>query len=601
MLPCGGLASQNLLQNPSFETLRSDHPIVRPGNPADFAYQIPGWTIIGGGPVICTDAYRGAAVDTTSFFCADGKLSPFAGHAMMELQYVPQCISPAMTLQGCSDYLAQELAQPMLFGKVYELTIRLYIPATSNPDFARNIGFQAYTETLPAQFNYLLEGREFLLDTVLFDQWYTAKWTIRPECDLPFIVFGVFRDEQGPPTHNRKVVEDFYFLDDLKLIEVGADAGAREAPFCKTQPVIPGPKVLPGLSLYFDPGKAVIRPGDQPLLDSLGVRMRRYPATVFEISGHTDTTGNNHLELSVERIDSVLAYLQRNHGINPLRFVRVPSGDRLARENSGVDDLQIDRRVTVVGSASYPQRVLYRHILEALRDGQRMQTIKWLYTWLVLAPDREILLAEYDPRLGDLLRHPVLRGPFIMRKAKVYTPTDYHHGKPFLDSLWHEDQLTRTLPKYLENIFYYVPALDSTQTYWRVSFPSLSEEEYLRRDVSLAALATRWLERHGWPKTSEVGTKAARAIPLTLIHSDDTTTIATYLPEFYARCRKGEGDWKYYALLFDRYRIATGQPQRYGTQFRRNPVTGKRERLPVEDWAEMNRLRREMGVGEVER
>ncbi|MEM6771862.1 MAG: OmpA family protein, partial [Bacteroidota bacterium] len=389
------------------------------------------------------------------------------------------------------------------------------------------------------------------------------------------------------------------FFDDLRVVELGADAGAGEEPFCKSQPVLPGPKVLPGLSLYFASGSAVIRPEDQPQLDSLATQMTRHPTTVFEISGHTDTTGGNHLTLSTERIDSVLAYLRRNHGINPLRFVRVPSGDQVAREGSGISDLQLDRRVTILGADAYRERVLYRYVLEAIRDGHRMQAIKWLYVWLFLAPDREVLLAEYDPRLRGLLQHPALRGPFKDRRAKVYTTLDHKNGKPFLDSLWHEDQLTRTLNKYIENIFYYVPSLDSTATYWRVNFPTLSQEAYRQRDDTLATLAMRWLDKYGWPKISAVGKRAAKAIPLALIHSGDTTAITTYLPTFYARCREGEGEWGYYALLFDRNQIVRGLPQRYGTQFRRDPITGKKERFPVEDWAEMNRLRWEMGLGKV--
>ncbi|MEM6772337.1 MAG: hypothetical protein AAF597_17305, partial [Bacteroidota bacterium] len=213
-----GLRGQNLLQNPSFEDLRSRKPIVKPESAGKFAYQVPGWRKIGGSLRVCTDAYRGEEVDTTSFFCADGKVSPYTGSAMVEMEYVPQCISPAMTRQGCSDYLAQELEQPLLFGKVYEVSMMVYIQSTSNPGYAKNIGFQAYTEALGMRYNYMLEGREFLLDTVIFDQWYAAKWTIRPKCDLPFIVFGVFRNEQGPPVHNRKVSEDFFFFDDLRVV-----------------------------------------------------------------------------------------------------------------------------------------------------------------------------------------------------------------------------------------------------------------------------------------------------------------------------------------------------------------------------------------------
>lgn len=596
---CLEVAAQNLLKNPSFESLNSTDPIIGPSSAANFTRKVPHWGMIGGGPIICTSSYSGELVDTTSFFCADGKLVPYSGKAMVEIQYVPQCISPAMTEQGCSDYLAQKLNEPMLVGKLYELSMMVYIPRTSNPGYAYHIGFQAYTEPLPERKNYLLDGREFLLDTVIFDQWYEASWTIRPSCDLSFIVFGVFRSENGPPIHNRKVIEDTYFIDNLQLVEKDIAAGIREKPFCKTQPRIPGPRVIPGLSLYFNVGQAIVRREDQILLDSLAYAMQRHPRTVFEISGHTDITGDNHMELSTARIDSVLNYLKSMHRINPLRFVRIPFGDQLSSEYGKRQGEQRDRRVDITGVASYPQRVLYRYIVRSVRNGQIGKATKWFYSWLFLASDREVLLVKYDPRLNSLLENPMIRTQYDARKTKMYTLVDRDNGKPFLDSLWHEDQLTRTLGRYIENIFYYVPSLDSSANYWRVTYPKLTPAEYRQRDSVHSVLAIKWLDRYGWPKVSVVGKRAAKAIPLALIHSEDSIAMDRYLPEFYAHCRKGEAEWQYYAFLFDRNRVIRELPQRYGTQYRFDPITLNQEIFPVENWDKMNQLRREIGMREI--
>jgi hypothetical protein len=276
----------------------------------------------------------------------------------------------------------------------------------------------------------------------------------------------------------------------------------------------------------------------------------------------------------------------------------VPAGAALALVgNVDTADYQQSRRVTITGADAYPHKVLYRYILLALADGDEAQAAKWLFPWLHLATDREARLASYDPRLGDLLQRGPLRSAYAKRVAAIYNLADRENGKPYLDSLWHEDQLPRTLNKYLENMFFYVDALDSAATFWSVNLPELTWPAVARRDSLHGIVVVDWLKENSWPKSSEVGETAAKTVPLLLLHAGDTTAMATYLPQFYARCRNGEADWNYYAILFDRHRVVRGLPQRYGTQYQRNPTTGKNELLPVEDWAEMNRLRQQFGAG----
>jgi len=584
------LPAQNLLLNPSFEILRSSDPIVE-GSPGNFTHKVPGWQLIAGSHHVCTTSYTGSAVDTSSFSCADGKVAPFAGRAMFELEYVAQCTSPAMTKQGCSGYLQQTLGEPLAIGKVYELSMQVYVQSTSNPGYANHIGFQAYTKRLPVRANYLLDGREFLLDTVIFDQWYRAKWTIRPVCELKSIVFGVFRNEDGPPVHNRNVWEDMFFLDDLRLTEVGYDAAVEVPPYCKTAPVTDRPHALPGLSVYFDVNDATVRTAARPALDSFARQLRRYPKTVFEICGYTDPTGTNHRELAGRRIDSTLAYLQREHRINPLRFVKIPAGaDSLTDGVGGEDNLQLARRVTITESEAWPQDVLYRHLLLAINAGNFTDARRWFPAWLRLATDRQVGFAGYDPRLESLLRQAGMKRLFRSRAKEIYTPADRESGRVLLDSLWYEDQLPCTLGRYLENLFYYVEAIDTAANFWRVDLPSFTAAELQGRDSSHAVRVTDWLANNDWPTISEVGARAAKAVPLVLIHGGDTAAVRQYLPAFERRCRAGEGEWRYYAMLYDRNRVRRGLPQTFGTQFREG------ERLPVADWAEMNRLRRAYGL-----
>jgi len=120
------------------------------------------------------------------------------------------------------------------------------------------------------------------------------------------------------------------------------------------------------------------------------------------------------------------------------------------------------------------------------------------------------------------------------------------------------------------------------------------EEVEAHDQENLKALEA-WIKRHDWPKRTVVGLRAAKAAPLVLLHSGDTTAMQRYLPLAKASCRKGEGEWGYFAMLFDRLQVIKGLPQRYGTQYRQNEA-GERVLCPEED-PEMTAVwRREIGL-----
>lgn len=102
----------------------------------------------------------------------------------------------------------------------------------------------------------------------------------------------------------------------------------------------------------------------------------------------------------------------------------------------------------------------------------------------------------------------------------------------------------------------------------------------------------------GWPTISKVGSDASRAAWLILQHSPDR--------DFQQECLKimkqllpGEIDIKNIAFLEDRVRIAKGEKQIYGTQFRKNN-DGEFEPLPIEDESNVNKRRAEIGLNTIE-
>ena len=102
----------------------------------------------------------------------------------------------------------------------------------------------------------------------------------------------------------------------------------------------------------------------------------------------------------------------------------------------------------------------------------------------------------------------------------------------------------------------------------------------------------------GWPTISKVGKQASSDAWLLVQHAD-------YQVEFQECCLalmktepKGEIYLRNIAMLEDRVRVNRNQPQMYGTQFRQD--TGEHKPLPIEDAANVNERRREMGLGPLE-
>ncbi|MFK3980352.1 DUF6624 domain-containing protein [Micromonospora sp. NPDC050397] len=113
---------------------------------------------------------------------------------------------------------------------------------------------------------------------------------------------------------------------------------------------------------------------------------------------------------------------------------------------------------------------------------------------------------------------------------------------------------------------------------------------------------TAWLksvlDRHGWPRRSEVGDEAANAVWLLAQHADRD-------PEFQRRClglleravRDGEASTVHLAYLTDRVLRAEGKPQVYGTQFWHDPDDPEKlTAQPIEDPAQLDDRRRAVGL-----
>lgn len=118
-------------------------------------------------------------------------------------------------------------------------------------------------------------------------------------------------------------------------------------------------------------------------------------------------------------------------------------------------------------------------------------------------------------------------------------------------------------------------------------------------DVENTAWFRGVLDRHGWPRRSEVGRDASIAAWLLAQHADHDV-------EFQRRClslleaavEEGEADPSHLAYLTDRVWLADGRPQLYGTQFWYGPEgDGDLQPQPIEDVGGVDDRRRCLGLG----
>jgi len=103
------------------------------------------------------------------------------------------------------------------------------------------------------------------------------------------------------------------------------------------------------------------------------------------------------------------------------------------------------------------------------------------------------------------------------------------------------------------------------------------------------------IARYGWPGRSLVGKEASLAAFLIIQHADYEYQ-KRYFPLIKEAMKKGEIRPQEVALLEDRILMHEGKKQLYGSQLRRNNMTGKYELWPVEDEENLDKRRASVGL-----
>lgn len=133
---------------------------------------------------------------------------------------------------------------------------------------------------------------------------------------------------------------------------------------------------------------------------------------------------------------------------------------------------------------------------------------------------------------------------------------------------------------------------------WESSKIKELEQTMNKQDsLNLIRLETIIVE-HGYPGKKLVGN--AGHVAFYVIQHADQATQKRYLPVLQKAAEAGELAKGDLAMLIDRIRVGDGKAQVYGTQYRRNEVTGEFEFFPIEDIENVNTRRAEAGLKPIE-
>ncbi len=497
--------------------------------------------------------------------CDGYDVEPHSGCNYIRMNYGTRKRPPSLDSYGGSPYLTWKTDDTLRVGEVYRLSTWIYIRPDEKvaPDrldsIARHIGVQFFHRELsPKPFGSLFIGSQLKLDTICFGKWYEVSWTFAPTCDLSFLALGVFRNKLGPPAAGDND-ELTWYLDDLRLeqLDVSDKSAEGAVGVCRFEDslyVADVPQDLSGLSVYFASNSTEL---DAASIDALAVfakAVKQYPGTTFKLQGYADQQAGNNQQLSEDRVAAVRRHLAEVHRILPFRTLSIGFGDSksLLVENS--EARRVDILTVAMRNASL---IPYRYALEQSWAGNIPEALRALRMWQAHAPLEKQTLVSYDPRAAAIREshaYKTLKKP-LKRYYASFTQPAYARS---LDSLWHEDQRYRTLNKWIENLNYYDAEIDFFDKRWQVNF-SVDDAGFAAHDAEVLSRALHLLNESGWPDISQVGKRAASAIPLAIIHSEDKELIARYLPVMERKCRQGEGAWRFVTYMENRLKRLDGQ------------------------------------------
>jgi outer membrane protein OmpA-like peptidoglycan-associated protein len=471
---------------------------------------------------------------------------------------------------GCAIYANQKLNKPLEIGETYKISywvyaLSLYSKKGEIHDENKHLGVLLTNKQVRYNLNTESIIRKNALiptsDSIILDKWVKKEIFITPTCELNYLTIGVFRESNWINPTVVPFYWFYYFLDDVAIEKITPSPNQAVNPnyYCnETEKEEPYETLNFDTNIQFDYNADNIK---NPLqLDTFAQHALKHKDQIYYLSGHSDKTGINKLEISKKRVESVVKYIQERYKIPKHRLITGYFGDKYAI-NTPND--AINRRVHITASPIPKSMACYREALQQIKLKNYDAAMNMLNCWVTNGGDDDKILVYFDPAINNIRKHKGWKviDSNVRKRYKKYKDPIYAF---LLDSLYLEDQKYRGLTSHIQDLAGYNAEIDTTE--WQ--YPSISVKELNKRDSLIYIQITALINKYGYPKQGEVGRRAAKGVAEILIHSHNIPSIKKYLPILEAYCKEGDGDWGHYAMLYDKLcTLEEKVPQRYGTQF----------------------------------
>jgi hypothetical protein len=299
----------------------------------------------------------------------------------------------------------------------------------------------------------------------------------------------------------------------------------------------------------------------QAVLDTFANYVKKYPDLIFELSGHTDSIGNDNIALSQKRVQSVYTYLTEVLKIQTYRFyVRAMGGDAPYRPNTTEEGRKLNRRTEIRQSTLTLEAMFYRYALKAMKENNVAAAFSYLDRWTAKVDKGTTVLLLFDPRFERLRSDK--RWPLLEKKVRAsYKNLKYGRESFLIDSLRFEN--CRYASEQLSVILNRLPGNVPGDDLYEVEIPGKTDAAVRKQSELSYQAIYPILQKTGWPKKGNYSESAVNNAFHLLMNSGDIAAHLTWLPVLEQACLAGDLPWKMYALCYDHTRVLLGKPQRY--------------------------------------
>ena len=454
---------------------------------------------------------------------------------------------------GVCNYIVIKLENLLQPGVQYEASIHLKVDDTYNLHqfYQNNLGI-AFSSSLPNNHFGLWDMTFRPLSRLSTDKVSKVSTKFRVLCKPSYMIIGVFKSEEEEKFDCFACRYNF----DLQDLSISISNSMDDEftylcnDFDKTASSTVSDEaelIVKEHKVYFSSGEYRIDQNSLIVIDSL-VTMWAELSNLILVEAHTDISGTDNVRLGYERQNAVMNYLI-HAGIDSDRILIKNYADSFALKKVS----SADRRVDITLLTDELNQFYYSRAHDLINAGDYKEAHKLIFhKWIHAVSPIRAIFALFDCwgegresyYFKDNLYHAV--------NSKFYK-NDYHRF--YLDSLYCEDQKGRSLSVEIGQNHV------STSTY-----RCLYEQDSIRSSL-LDEVAYEVYQRSGFPESQEVGSRASKALPYIIVHSEDLLLQKSFLPKLKVACENEQLEWYYYALLYDKISIQQNGFQKYGTQW----------------------------------